>query len=79
MVQALDHLEPVGQSPGELVDVGDHQGIARVHQFQEAAAVVLGPTGLLGPDVARGAAGADQPLHLQVQFLSSGSLTETLA
>ena len=52
-----------------------HQGVARGHQvqqFQEAAAVVLGPAGLLGPDVAHGAAGADQPLHLQVQVLILG-------
>ena len=25
-VQALDHLQPVGQPPGEPVNVGDHQG-----------------------------------------------------
>ena len=59
----------------EPVDVGDHQGVARGHQvqqFQEAAAVVLGPAGLLGADVAHGAAGADQPFHLQVQVLVLG-------
>ena len=52
--------------------VGDHQGVARGHQVQqrqEAAAVILGPAGLLGPDVADGTAGADQPLHLQVKVL----------
>ena len=43
----------------------DHQ----VQQLQEAAAVVLGPAGLLGSNIAHGAAGADQPLHLQVQIL----------
>ena len=72
MVQPLDHLQPVGQSPGEPVDVGDHQGVPfehQVQQFQEAAAVVLGPAGLLGSNIAHGAAGADQPLHLQVQIL----------
>ena len=72
VVLALVHLQPVGQPPGEPVDVGDHQSVARDHQvqqFQEATAVVLGPAGLLGPDVAHGAAGADQPLHLQVQVL----------
>ena len=61
-----------GFSPGEPVNVGDHQGVRLDHQFQkfqESAAVVLGPAGLLGPDVARGATGADQPLHLQVQIL----------
>ena len=71
-VQALDHLQPVGQPPGEPVDVGDHQSVPldhQVQQFQEAATVVLGPAGLLGPDVAHCAAGADQPLHLQVQIL----------
>ena len=71
-VQALDHLQPVGQTPGEPVDVGDHQGVPldhQVQQFQEAAAVVLGPTGLLGSNVAHGAAGADQSLDLQVQIL----------
>ena len=47
---------------------GDHQ----VQQFQEAAAVVLGPAGLLGSNIAHGAAGADQPLHLQVQVLVLG-------
>ena len=36
---------------------------------QEAAAVVLGPAGFLGSNIAQGAAGADQPLHLQVQIL----------
>ena len=53
----------------------DHQ----VQQFQEAAPVVPGPAGFLGSNMAQGAAGADQPLHLQSRFLSSGSLTETLA
>ena len=75
MVQALDHLQPVGQPPGEPVDVGDHQGVPldhQVQQFQEAAAVVLGPAGLLGSNIAHGAAGADQPLHLQVQILVLG-------
>ena len=50
-VQALDHLQPVCQPSGEPVDVGDHQGVPlydEVQQFQEAAAVVLGPAGLLG-------------------------------
>ena len=49
-----------------------HQGVPLGHQvqeFQEAAPVVLGPAGLLGPDVSHGAAGAHQPLHLQVQIL----------
>ena len=39
----------------------DHQ----VQQFQEAAAVVPGPAGFFGSDISQGAAGADQPLHLQ--------------
>ena len=47
-------------------------GATRSSKFQEAAAVVLGPAGLLGPDVAHGAAGAHQPLHLQVQVLVLG-------
>ena len=49
-----------------------HQGVSRdrqVQQLQEAAAVVLGPAGLLGPDIAHGTAGADQPLHLEVEIL----------
>ena len=57
------------------VDMGDHQGFARDHQVQqrqEAAAVVLGPAGLLGPDVAHGTAGPHQPLHLQVKPLVLG-------
>ena len=61
-VQALDHLQPVGQPPGEPVNVGDHQDIPLDHQVQqreEAAAAVLGPAGLLGPDVAHGASGAE--------------------
>ena len=71
-VQALDHLQPVGQPPGEPVNVGDPQGVSldqQVQQLQEAAAVVPGPAGFLGSDIAQGAAGADQPLHLQVQIL----------
>ena len=71
-VQVFDHLEPVGQPPREPVNVGDHQGVSLYHQvqqFQEPAPVVFGPAGLLGSDVAQGAAGADQPLNLQVQFL----------
>ena len=60
----LDHLQPAGQPPGEPVDVGDHLVVAGDHQVQElqkVAAVVLGPAGLLGPDVAHSSAGADQP------------------
>ena len=75
MMQALDHLQPVGQASGEPVDVGDHQSVPfdhQVQQFEEAAAVVLGPAGLLGSNIAHGAAGADQPLHLQVQILVLG-------
>ena len=75
MVQTLDHLQPIGQPPGEPVDVGDHQGVPldhQVQQFQEAAAVVLGSAGLLGSDITHGAAGADQPLHLKVQILVLG-------
>ena len=66
-VQALDHLQPVGQPPGEPVNVGDHQGVPldhQVQQFQEAAAVAPGPAGFFGSDISQGAAGADQPLHL---------------
>ena len=65
-VQALDHLQPVGQPPGEPVNVGDHQGVPldhQVQQFQKAAAVFL------GSNISQGAAGADQPLDLQVQIL----------
>ena len=50
-VQALDHLQPVGQPPGEPVDVGDHQRVPldhQVEQSQEAAAVVLGSGGVNG-------------------------------
>ena len=43
----------------------DHQ----VQQFQKAAAVVPGPAGFFGSDISQGAAGADQPLHLQVKIL----------
>ena len=70
--QTLDHLQPVGQPPGEPVNVGDHQGVPlnhQVQQFQEAAAVVPGSAGFLGSDISQRAAGADQPLHLQVQIL----------
>ena len=65
-------LQAVGQPSGEPVDVGDHQGVPldhQVQQLQEAAAVVLGPAGLLGSNVAHCAAGADQPLHLEAQIL----------
>ena len=34
-VQALDHLQPVGQPPGEPVNVGDHQGVPLDHQVQQ--------------------------------------------
>ena len=34
-----------------------------------AAAVVPGPAGFFGSDISQGAAGADQPIHLQVQIL----------
>ena len=53
-------------------DAGDFQGVPldhQVQQFQKAAAVVPGPAGFFGSDISQGAAGADQPLHLQVQIL----------
>ena len=52
--------------------MGDHQGVSlynQVHQLQEPAAIVLGPAGLLGSYVAQGTAGANQPLHLEVEVL----------
>ena len=44
----------------------------QVQQFEEAAAVVLGPAGLRGSNTAHGAAGADQALYLQVQIVVLG-------
>ena len=41
----------------------------RSNSSKKAAAVVPGPAGFFGSDISQGAAGADQPLHLQVQIL----------
>ena len=76
-------LQPVGQPPGEPVNVGDHQGVPldhQVQQFQEAAAVVLGPAGSSSARILP----REQPARTsrstcRSRFLSSGSLTETLA
>ena len=52
-----------------------HQGVSldhQVQQLQQPAAVVLGPAGLLGSDIAQGSAGVDQPFHLEVKVLVLG-------
>ncbi len=67
LVQVLDHLQPVGkprESRSMWVITGVSPGGHQVQQFQQAAAVVLGPAGFLGPDISHGATGADQALHL---------------
>ena len=71
-VQVLNYLETIGQPPGEPVNVGHHQSAPlnhQVKQLQQPTTVVLCPTGLLGSNVAQGAAGANQPLHLEVEVL----------
>ena len=62
--------------------MGDHQGVLpdhRVQQLQEAAAVVSGSADLLGLMLPIAQPARTNRAGWRFRFLSSGSLTETLA